>query len=539
MKQETSTVEEQYRQISRRFNDTDRNFPGHKTIHQLFEEQVERTPTETAVIMMGKDSLTYDRLNKKSNQLARHLRDKGVGPDTIVAILLERSLEMSVGIFGIVKAGGAYLPISPTNPVTRIRQLITDSCAPVLLTLGKFSSKLDELKEMADVIEIDLENEELYQGPAENLPVINTPEDLAYVIYTSGSTGMPKGVLIQHRSLVNRLNWMQNRYPIGPKDTILQKTPYFFDVSLWEMFWWSMVGAKMCFLIPNGERFPQAIVEAVEKHQITVMHFVPSMMSVFLGYLGNSQENIDRMAGLRQVFASGEKLNVAHVKSFNDILHKTHGTRLSNLYGPTEATVDVTYFDCPNDEEVDKIPIGKSIDNTEMLILDENDAPSAIGQEGELCIAGVNVGRGYLNRPELTHDKFTAHPFKPGEKMYRTGDLAQWLPDGNIDFIGRKDHQVKIHGLRIELEEIEKVLAEHPAIQNCVTTTKKYSANVTLIVAYLIAEAEEVPYSCLKGYLKKRLPDYMIPNLYVYLPEFPLTLTGKIDRKELPEPSFS
>jgi amino acid adenylation domain-containing protein len=461
--------------------------------------------------------------------------------------MVERSLEMIVGIFGVLKAGGAYLPISTGNPVKRTVHLLKESGTDVLLTQGKFLGALEAADETVDVI--NLEDEETCREPTDNLPAVNTAADLVYVIYTSGSTGKPKGAAIQHRSVVNRLHWMQRQYPLTPDDTILQKTPFFFDVSVWEMFWWSIVGAGVCFLMPNGEKFPQAIIETVEKRDVTVMHFVPSMMSVFLEYLRNSEADVQRLHTLKQVFASGEKLTPSHVQTFNEILYQKNRTRLTNLYGPTEATVDVTYFDCPTntDGDIKKIPIGKPIDNTQLFILGENNQVLGIEENGELCIGGVGVARGYLNNPELTNQKFLWGPGAvfskraPGRRrpIYKTGDLACWLPDGNVEFFGRRDHQVKIHGLRIELGEIESVISKHPAIRDCVVVVKQYSKNVTMIAAYIVSRADEtIATGELKAYAKDVLPDYMVPHLFVFLDSFPLTPNGKVDRKALPEPKF-
>jgi len=580
------------------FNDTEMDFPWEKTIYQLFEEQVERTPENTAAIFMGR-TLDYRRLNEKANSLARFLRNKNVGPDSLVGILMERSLEMIIGIFGILKAGGAYLPISPSNPGKRIDHILLESGTRILLTQGKLISKFDNVDTQAEIVNIDIDGnpreKEIYGLPTGNLPFINSPFDLAYVIYTSGSTGKPKGVGIEHYSLINRLNWMQRKYPINSNDTILQKTPYFFDVSVWEMFWWSMVGARVCFMVPGGEKFPQFIIETCQKNSVTVMHFVPSMMSVFLDYLRNSANDISRMASLKQVFASGEKLTSTHVQSFHDILYQPNGTRLANLYGPTEATVDVTYFDClPAENPADgfeKIPIGKPIDNTQLYILDEDFQVKGIGETGELFIGGVGVARGYINRPELTQEKFvsvsvvsvsemppasnlfekdTAYPrldqkllvrgnednyVIPNESrqllthtlsltlspatLYRTGDLARWFPDGNVEFLGRGDFQVKIHGLRIELEEIEAVISRHPAVLDNVVVVKQYSKNITMIVGYVVFKAgQALTIQDLKAYLKDLLPEYMVPNLFIFLDQFPLTPTGKVDRNSLPEPTF-
>ena len=518
--------------------DTDADYPEEKTIHQLFEEQVEQRPEHTAAVS-GNEKLTYRRLNEKANSLARLLRAKGVGPDTLVAVISDRSLEMIVGIFGILKAGGAYLPVSTTNPVKRIVHLLKESQTKIVLTRKKFLNALSPAAEAAEIF--NLEDEDLYREATSNLPVVNTSRDLIYVIYTSGSTGKPKGVGIEHRSVVNRLNWMQRKYPLTPGDVILQKTPFFFDVSVWEMFWWSIVGAGVCFLMPGGEKFPQAIVETVETKKVTVMHFVPSMMSVFLEYLRHSEEDVKRLVTLKQVFSSGEALTSSHVGAFNEILHKSNRTRLTNLYGPTEATVDVTYYDCPVSGDTAKIPIGKPIDNIQLYILDEDNREVKEGDPGELCIAGVGVARGYLNRPELTAEKFCLTPYPLLlNPYYRTGDLARQLPDGNIEFLGRRDHQVKIHGLRIELGEIEAALSSHPAVRDSVVVVKQFSKNVTMIVGYLVpGSGQEVSGKELKLYLKEILPDYMVPNMYVTLEDFPLTPSGKVDRKALPEPSFS
>ncbi|MCX6584769.1 MAG: amino acid adenylation domain-containing protein [Candidatus Aminicenantes bacterium] len=537
------TIEKNKLKTLDEFNDTGADYPEDKTIHGLFEEQVERTPEHTAAVF-GNRKLSYRQLNEKANRLARLLRSKGVGPDILVGIMVERSLEMVVGIYGILKAGGAYLPISTSNPVIRTVHLLKESGTKVLLTQGKFFAALEVVGEGIEII--NLEDDGIYQGPASNLPVVNTSRDVVYVIYTSGSTGKPKGVAIEHRSVVNRLHWMQCKYPLTVGDMILQKTPFFFDVSVWEMFWWAMTGAGVCFLPPGGEKFPQFIVEAAAKNSVTVMHFVPSMMSVFLEYLRNSEEDVGRLDSLRRVFASGEKLTSSHVRAFNEILHVKNGTCLTNLYGPTEATVDVTYFDCPVSDLIETIPIGKPIDNTQLYILGEGNQINGVGEEGELSIGGVGVARGYLNNPEMTSQKFLGvqGPFfkkVPGRRrLYKTGDLARWMPDGNVDFLGRQDHQVKIHGLRIELGEIESVISGYPAVRENVVLVKQYGKNITMIVAYVVSKSNELfSVKELKLYLKERLPDYMTPTLFVALEQFPLTPSGKVDRNALPEPQFS
>ena len=382
---------------------------------------------------------------------------------------------------------------------------------------------------------INLENKEIFSGNSDNPINVNSSRDLAYLIYTSGSTGKPKGVMIEHRSLVNRLNWMQDKYPISNNDVILQKTPFYFDVSVWEMFWWAITGSRMCFLLPGGEKIPLIISETIKKNSISVMHFVPSMLNVYLEYLeSKTPEEIKKLSGVKRVFSSGEALTPGHVKKFNKIVAKYTGARLTNLYGPTETTVDVSSFDCPVYNEFDKIPIGMPIHNTKFYIV-KDDKLMSIGEEGELCISGVGLARGYWNKPDLTNEKFVPNPFQPGERMYRTGDIVKWLPDGNVEYLGREDNQVKIRGLRIELGEIESVLREFNGVHDCIVTVKKYSENIILIIAYIVWKKNNYS-DDLKKYLTKYLPDYMIPNYFVDLDQIPLLPNGKADRKSLPEP---
>jgi amino acid adenylation domain-containing protein/non-ribosomal peptide synthase protein (TIGR01720 family) len=513
------------------WNATQAEYPKDHTIHQLFEEQVERSPEHTAAIF-EENSLTYRQLSDKANQLARVLREKGVTPNSIVGIIVERSLEMTVGIMGIVKAGGAYLPISPDTPEDRMSYMLKDSEAKIVLTQKRFMHKVH-----FDGLTIDLEEKGLYVGETGNLEKVNSPRDIAYVIYTSGSTGKPKGVLIEHYSLVNRLNWMQKRYPIGECDTILQKTPYTFDVSVWEQFWWSLQGARVCFLEPGGEKDPGKIVDEIERNCITTMHFVPSMLNAFLEYM---EEGIDvkKLSSLRQVFASGEALSLQQVKRFNKLLYESNNTMLINLYGPTEATIDVSYFDCSPGEGLQVIPIGKPIDNTILYVLDKNRRLLPVGVTGELYIAGDGLARGYLNRADLTTERFVPDPFVPGERMYLTGDLARWLPDGNIEYLGRIDHQVKIRGFRIELGEIENRLQSHEAIKEAVVVTKEGKDGSKYLCGYIIAQ-EELNVTEIKAYLAKELPEYMIPTYIIQMEKIPLTSSGKADRKMLPDPDSS
>jgi len=516
------------------FNCTKTQFPDHLTLSELIEPQIAAHASETAVICdhdqaFSEPSLTWAQLNERVNQLANTLRAEGVGPGQIVAIMVERSFAMIIGVFGIIKAGAAYLPISPDNPPKRINYMLQDAGVSILLVHGRTAGRL-----AFGGLTIDLDDPDNYRGSNANLTTLNRPQDLAYVIYTSGSTGKPKGVMIEHRSLINRLDWMQHGYPIGETDVILQKTPYCFDVSVWELFWWAIQGAKLCFLMPGGEKNPPAIVATINKHHVSVMHFVPSMLNVFLEYLdGKDAGALRNLASVRQVFTSGESLAPSHVRKFNDIWGGKTGARLTNLYGPTEATVDVTYFDCPPNNHFETIPIGRPINNTRVYIVRDG-RQVAIGEAGELCIAGIGLARGYLNNAALTEDRFTDNPISPGERIYRTGDVARWLSDGNIEYLGREDHQVKISGLRIELGEIENAIREYPGISDCVAVVRKYSDTVILIVAYVVSKSD-LKADDLRDYLKKHLPDYMIPNRFQKIQAIPLTPSGKADRKALPE----
>jgi fengycin family lipopeptide synthetase D len=516
------------------FNDTDAPFPDNKTLHDLFEAQVERTPGAPAIFFKNQQ-LSYRELNEKAGALACLLSGKGVGPGSIVGLMVDRSVEMMVGLMGILKAGAAYMPIDPHYPKERIDFMLKDSGAEILLTSP------------------DISNCQLPMSS--RIFRFHHPGNLAYVIYTSGSTGRPKGVMVEHRSVVNRLHWMQKRYPLDETDTILQKTPFIFDVSVWELFWWSLVGAAVCFLLPGFEKFPQAIVETVEKRRVTTMHFVPSMLSAFLGYIENSGD-VKRLGSLKRVFVSGEALKPAHVELFNRTMYRENGTQLINLYGPTEATVDVSYFDCPPGGDIREIPIGKPIDNIRLYIMDSDSRLQPVGTEGELCISGVGLARGYLNRPEMTEERFINQglflkkppldPAKTFDKkailtrntntntLYRTGDLAYWLPDGNIVFVGRIDHQVKIRGLRIELGEIEAVLARHPGVQDCVVIVKETTETIITLAAYMVIKpGAEVTDQELKKHMKSFLPDYMVPGEWVRMGNLPRTPSGKVDRKKL------
>ncbi|MCB0599239.1 MAG: amino acid adenylation domain-containing protein, partial [Phaeodactylibacter sp.] len=452
----------------------------------LFEEQVERTPDNIAVIFdpdsdRDRVELTYRELNERANRVGHYLRATyDIQPDDVVALQLERSEWMVAAILGVLKSGAAYLPIDPQSPPSRAAYMLEDSRAKALLVDAATFESAEEFRSALPVVKVEEVGCEQVHNPGR----IATAQNLAYVIYTSGSTGWPKGVMIQHSGIVNRLNWMQHAYPIGPGDCILQKTPYTFDVSVWELIWWSMQGAKLALLGPGEEKDPSRILDAISRYGVTTMHFVPSMLGAFLAYL--EQHPAGRQSqSLRQVFASGEALSASQVNRFFQLIGNEN-TALHNLYGPTEASIDVSYYDCRLLGAGSVVPIGKPIENIALYILDGQEKLSPVGIAGELCISGIGLARGYLNNPELTADKFIPHPFREGERLYRTGDLARWLPDGNIEFLGRIDHQLKIRGYRIEAGEVEQALLEHPAIKSAVVEGREFRQGKEL-VAYLVA----------------------------------------------------
>lgn len=507
------------------FNNTEAEYPKDKMIYQLFEEQAERTPDSIAVTFKD-ESLTYKELNCKSNQLARVLTEHGVRRYVIVGIMIERSIEMIVGILGILKAGGAYLPISPEYPEERINFMLDDSNAFILLSLKCYAESM----EIRSSKVIALDDINIYTYDCSNLKTSNISSDIAYLMYTSGSTGKPKGVMISHRSVINRISWMQRKYPLNCDDVILQKTPFTFDVSVWELLWWFFAGAKICFLAPGAEKEAAAIVNTVRNSRITIIHFVPSMLNVFLEYLEEHPDSKD-LTSIKHVFCSGEALNVQQVEKFGKLL-AGYGAELTNLYGPTEATIDVSYFDCPAAAGLKTVPIGKPIDNIRLYILDKKQQLCPIGIPGELCISGDGIAEGYLNRRDLTADKFVPNPFISGDRMYKTGDLAEWLPDGNIEFLGRIDHQVKIRGYRIELGEIENKLLKCAAIKAAAVIVKAGANNNNCLCAYIVSD-KALTAAELRTSLSEYLPEYMLPSHFIRLEKLPLTQSGKIDRAAL------
>ncbi|TMR89702.1 non-ribosomal peptide synthetase, partial [Nonomuraea basaltis] len=508
------------RALSAAVNATDVAFDDTVRLDELLGRRAAATPDAVAVVGDG-FRLTYAELNARVNRLAHTLRGRGVGRDDLVAVLAERSPEMFVAIYAVLRAGAAYLPIDPGNPRDRIAYVLRDSAARLVLTQPHLAGLAG-----TEAAVLDLTEEAAYAPQSIPPPVEGTARDLAYVIYTSGSTGAPKGVQIEHRSAVNRIGWMQKAYPITTVDVIMQKTPTSFDVSVWELFWGMLAGAAVCLPEPGAERDPEALVAAIRRHGVTTMHFVPSMLGAFLDFLPGAGRQ-DGTATLRQVFASGEALTPQHARRFHEVVP---ATRLVNLYGPTEATVDVTHYACRGDES--RVPIGRPIDNTRVHVLDAGLRPQPVGVPGELCIAGVQLARGYLGRPELTAKRFAAAPHAGEERVYRTGDLARRLPDGAIEFLGRMDHQVKVRGHRIEPGEIEECLRQHAGVRDAVVVARAKDCGLR---GYVLAP-EPIPEDELKSHLRRALPEYMVPARLVTLERWPLTPNGKLDRRALPEP---
>jgi amino acid adenylation domain-containing protein len=595
--------EEERQQIVYDFNDTTTGYPREKTLHELFEAQVQRTPDHMALVGniqntnykknsapgddfdgCGSGHLSYRELNEESEQLAIFLRKKDIKPDTIVGIMMERSIRMMIGILGILKAGGAYLPIDPGYPWERIDYMLTDSAAKILLSEMNKVSGLSKLNKGIELILIDYPYQ--YSQPAQlnrqtpsPLPLTHLPTylNLAYVIYTSGSTGAPKGVLVQHGSVVNLLLALHLRYPLKKEDTYLLKTAYFFDVSVTELFGWFFHCGNLAILEPGGEKDPGKIVKVIARERITHINFVPSMFNTFVEVL--SFNDINQLSSLKYIFLAGEALLPGPVNRFRRF---NMSIAIENIYGPTEATVYASWYSLAHWEGDASIPIGMPIANTQIYILGKGGMLQPPGVTGELYIRGAGLSRGYLNRPPLTAEKFidkalgswflavrkkeraknvlrghnqpganqeilktgsqqpTANPNTPGPKsqglkakLYKTGDLARWLRDGNLQFLGRIDTQVKIRGFRIELGEIEHQLFKHDEIKEAAVVVNADTRGDQYLCAYIVG-IREFSSSELRAFLCARLPDYMVPSHFIQLEAIPLTCSGKVNRKMLP-----
>lgn len=523
-------TEQELSQLLVEWNNTEIEYPQDKCIHQLFEEQVEHTPDAVAVVFEG-EQLTYRELNAKANQLAHCLQTLGVKPEVLVGICVERSLEMIVGILGILKAGGAYIPIDPAYPSERIEYMFDDSHLAVLLTQEKLIASLP--KHQAQVICLDSDWEKISTesvfSPLNNV----TPENLAYVIYTSGSTGKPKGVTVLHRA-VNRLVINTNYIQFQPSDVVAFASNFSFDAATFEIWGALLNGAKLAIITKDVALSPDEFAAQIHSQGITVLFLTTALFNLL------AREVPSAFRSVRHLLFGGEAVEPKWVK---EVLKKGSPQRLLHVYGPTENTTFTSWYLVEDvSEEATTIPIGRPIANTEVYLLDTQLQPVPIGVYGEVYIGGDGLARGYLNRPDLTEEKFIPSPFnnKAGSRLYKTGDLARYLPDGNIEFLGRIDNQVKIRGFRIELGEVEAAISQHPAIRETVVIVRDFATNDKQLVAYIVPCQEQASaISDLRHFLKQQLPDYMIPSAFVVLEILPLTPNGKVDRKSLPPPDIN
>jgi len=523
--------DDERRRMLREWNETAGDYGLDNCLHRLIEAQAERTPDAPAVTFEGA-TLSYAQLNARANRLARRLRRMGVGPDVLVGVVLERSLEMLAGLLAVLKAGGAYLPLDPDNPRERLSAVLEDAAPRLLLTQRHLRDALPD--HAADVLCLDGDWAEFESEPSENVVSTVAPDNLAYVIYTSGSTGRPKGVQVSHRAICNRLLWMQRRFPLTPEDVLLQKTVYGFDASVWELFLPLMAGAMVVMARPGGHRDAGYLIEEVKRSGVTVLQMVPSMLEVLL-----EERGIEECKSLRRVYCGGEALSERLRERFYEL---ASWAELTNLYGPTEASIDASYWPCERGVSTNKVLIGRPINNVQLYLLDGEMEPVPVGVGGELYIGGDGLARGYLGRASLTAERFVPDPFgsAPGGRLYRTGDVARFLPDGIVEYLGRADQQVKVRGFRIELGEIEAALCEQDGVREAVVLAREDASGGKRLVAYVVPSKEEAgggpTAEGLRQGLRVRLPDYMVPQAFVFLDALPLLANGKLNARALPEP---
>jgi len=525
-------TEPERRQLLVEWNDTAVPFPRDKCIHELFEEQTAKTPQAVAVVYEA-SQLTYAELNAQANQLAHHLRELGVKPDALVAICVERCLNMVVGLLAILKAGGAYVPLDPANPKERLAFMLEDSAPVALLTQSRVKNLFEGMEKVLPVIDLETEFPSWANQPDINLTcheIKLTPKHLAYVIYTSGSTGKPKGVMIEQREVCNMITDLSNRYKICSGDRILQFAPIAFDMSVEDIFGALLLGAALVLRSDDWIAGASKFWALCEKYSVSVVN----LPTLFWQQLAQ-EDQVVIPATIRQIMIGGDTVNSKVLADWFE--RESYRPKLFNEYGPTETTVYSTSHE-PSADSLSWQSIGRPIANTRIYILDANNQPVPIGLAGEIYIGGTGIARGYLNRPELTVERFVDDPFsaEADARMYKTGDLARWRADGTIEFLGRNDFQVKIRGCRIELGDIETKLAEHPAVRELAVVAHEDRDGFKRVVAYLVLEDNFMPsVSELRDFLKKKIPEYMVPSAFVRLDALPLTPNGKLDRKALPE----
>jgi amino acid adenylation domain-containing protein len=521
-------TEVEQQQLLFEWNNTQADYPLDKCIHQLFEEQVERTPDNIAVVFEDQQ-LNYRELNARANQLAHYLQNLGVGPDVLVGICVERSLEMMVGLLGILKAGGGYLPIDPEYPTERLLYILQDAQVRVLLTQKHLIAGLP--KHQSELVCLDTDWSFITQAQESNPCCEVQPENLAYAIYTSGSTGEPKGVMIQHSSVVNLAHGLHQaiyaHHQISPLRVSINGS-LAFDTSVKQII--QLIYGHSLNIVPEKVRFDgHAMLSYLRQQKIDVLDCTPSQLRLLI-----SVGLLDSDNHPQSVLVGGEAID----ESMWATLAKAQNINFYNVYGPTECTVDTTI--CLITANLKPV-IGRPIANVQTYILDEYLQPVPVGVPGELHIGGAGLARGYLNCPELTNEKFISHPFHQTteSRLYKTGDLARYLPDGNIEYLGRIDNQVKIRGFRIELGEIEAVLSQHNYVETTCVTAREDSPGIKRLVAYIVPPKNVTPSTNeLRQFLKARLPDYMIPSAFVTLETLPLTPNGKLDHRALPEPNL-
>ncbi len=520
--------ETERQQLLVEWNDTAVRYGGSESLQELFQEQVRKNPQATAVQYEGQQ-LTYEGLNRRANQLAYFLRKLGVGPEVRVGICVQRSFEMIVGLLGVLSAGGTYVPLDPDLPQERLSYVLKDAQVTVLLIHNQTAQSIPATE--ARVVHLNDDWKKIEAESWQDPPVLNLSENAAFVIYTSGSTGKPKGVVIPHRAICNLVRWVAGEFHISSADRFLHKTSLSFDVSAEEIFVPLTTGARVVLAKPGGERDLDYLAQFVEEEAITCLDMPPALLQVLL-----QSPQLGLWESVRLVLCGGEAVSAELVKNF----YERYSIRFVNVYGPTETTVQSTFAEQLQGKEV--IPIGRPVANTQVYVLDERYAPVPVGVVGELLIGGSGLARGYGNRPELTAEKFVPSPFAktPGERLYRTGDRVRWLADGALEFMGRSDHQVKLRGYRIELGEIESALESHPNVTQSVVLAREDQAGSKHLVAYVIkgTEVESPKPGELEEYLKARLPEYMVPAVFVELEKWPLSHNGKIDRKRLPQPDL-
>ncbi len=507
------------------WNDTSRPRVAPALYHRLFEQQVERTPDAVALVF-EQQRLTYRELNERANRLARRLRAAGVGAETRVGLFLERSFDLAVAVLATLKAGGAYVPFEPELPPSRLSYMMRETRMPVLLTQSRLSALLPE--HAARVVSLDAEWAEIAREDAANLEGGAEPENVAYVIYTSGSTGQPKGVMISHSALCDHLGWILEDFPVAANDVELLKTPLSFDASVWELHVPLVSGGRVVIARPGGHWDINYLVETIVEHGVTRLQAVPSFLGAFVEHGGAR-----RCVSLRDVFCGGDAWGLDLYRRFRD----ASAARLHNSYGPTETTIEATCWRDEGEALHASLPIGRPVANTQVYLLDSGLRPVPVGVAGELYVGGAGLARGYLNRPDLTAERFVPNPFggEPGARLYRTGDLARYFPDGQLEYLGRADHQVKIRGQRVELGEVEAALARHAEVSAAAVVAVDGHDGGKRLVAYVVASDGARPSAgALREHVREELPSYMTPASFVFLHALPLMASGKLDRRALP-----